>query len=1176
MDFSNWRELVWYCAKKCPLSRQNWRAMRLSLVLILASVLQVQAYYSWAQDNVSLSFKNAPIQEVFMAIHKQTGYNFAYNESVISKAKPVSISVINVSLKEALDICFQNQPITYEVEDKVIILRKKLQPVERNSEDKIPDANIDVKGRVLNENGEPIEGVTVKVKGTGISTITKNNGEFELNNIDKNAVLVFTHVAMETEVVNLAGRHELTVTLVGKINQLSTVEILSTGYQEVKKEHSTGSFVKVTNELLNRRVSTSLLDRLEGVVSGLSLNVNNKQYGQSDISIRGKSTLFGDPNPLIVLDNFPYDGDISTINPNDVESITILKDAAAASIWGARAGNGVIVITTKKGQHNKDVKIQMNNNLTIGGKPNLYYIPQVNTSDFIDVEIYLFEKGKYNSTINNGYERISPVVSILSQKRDGLITEEQANDAINRLRNIDTRKEIDKHFYRKSIFQQHSVSINGGSERQKYYLSVGYDRNLNNDVTNSYNRYTVNANNTSLLFNSKLEVFSNIIFSSSNTQINPQNYIPFSPYEQLKDESGDHLAVVGTSNFRLRYVDTAGQGKLLDWMYRPLDEINRTISKSTNTNYTFKLGISYKIINSVKLSADFQYGSGFTENNRLYKENSYFTRNMINMYSQIDWSTGNITRAIPLGAILDRFNSFYKSYNGRLQFTYSTKLGNDHSLNAIAGYEVKQYSSENRSQRLYGYNEETALSSLVDYVTRFKYYYSNTTSTIPTNTGQSATIDRFVSYFSAASYGYKNKYFITASARKDASNLFGVKPNQKGVPLWSVGGSWIISKEPFFHVVRGIDFLKLKTSYGYNGNVDKSISAYLTAAYFGSTNTWQAVFAEIQNPPNPSLRWEKVRNINTGIEFAAVKNRFAGEIDFWIKEGVDLIGNSPVAPQSGVTVFRGNSANTRTKGMDIMIHTVNIDKAIKWSTAWLFNYITDKVTNYKVKQGTNSDIVSRNYFNPLEGFPYHSIFSYKWGGLDTLGNPTGFLGGHSSVDYAKIQASSDASELVYSGSAVPVYFGNIRNAFLWKSFEFSISISYEMGHYFRRNSLSNVDLYNGAFRQADFDKRWQKPGDELTTYVPSLIYPANASRDRFYTYSEVLIEKADFIRLQDIRFSYLIRSKQANIPSNIRLYLYANNLGLIWRANKKGIDPEFPGTTPPNPKTIAIGINVDL
>lgn len=1173
MDFSNWRELVWYCAKKCPLSRQNWRAMRLSLVLILASALQVQAYNSWAQDNVSLSFKNAPIQEVFMAIHKQTGYNFAYNESVISKARPVTISVSNMPLNQALTICFKDQPITYEILNEIIIV--KLRPISNISHAGKEAVVEEVKGRVVNEKGEPLEGVTVKIKGTDISTITNKNGEFVLTGVHENTILIFSHVAMETLEIPLTGKDEITVKLKEKISELVSVEILSTGYQEVKKEHATGSYVKIDNELFNRRVSTNLIDRLEGISSGLTFNINNRQYHQSDISIRGRSTLFGNADPLIVVDNFPYDGDISTINPNDVESVTILKDAAAASIWGVRAGNGVIVITTKKGNLNQELKTIVNSNITLGSKPDLYYLPQLSSNEFIDVEKFLFEQGKYNSTINNGYGAISPVVAILVQKRNGLITEEQADEEINQLRNVDVRKELEKYFYRKSLFQQHSVSISGGGKNQTYYLSAGFDKNLYNDVTNAYNRFTLNSHNTHYLINNKLEIASHVIFTTALSKFSQQKYSPAYPYEKLVDNNGQHLPVVSNTQFRMQYVDTAGSGKLLDWKYRPLDE-NHSNSRTENTDYTIKIGVTYHLTRSLKFSGDFQYGKGVSETDVLYDKSSYYTRNLINSYSQIDWSTGNVTRPIPLGAILTRSNSFYKNYNGRFQANYSNKIQSIHNLSVIAGFEVKQYTSELRRHSLYGYNEEHALSATIDYLTRFDLYYSNSTSSIPDNSSQSGKIDRYISYYLNGSYGYLNRLFLNLSIRKDESNLFGVKPNQKGIPLWSIGGAWIVSNERFYKMDNWLTFLKVKASFGYNGNVDKSVSAYLTAGYPGFLNNWQTMFAEIDNPPNPSLRWEKVKNINTGIEFSLMSNRITGEFEYWIKEGIDLIGNSPVAPQSGMTVFRGNSANTRTTGLDISINSKNIDREVRWYTTLLITWMKDVVTSYKVKQGTNSDIVKSNYNNPLEGYPYYSLFSYRWGGLDTLGNPVGYLSEHTSTDYAKIRNSNDPSELIYSGPTVPTFFGSMRNSISWRSLEFSFNVSYKFGYFFRRTSLSNSELYNGSYRQPDYALRWQQSGDEKTTNVPSLIYPTNFTRDEFYTYSEVLIEKADHIRLQDIRLSYTIKNeKLKHNNSKLSLYIYANNLGLIWKANSYGIDPDFRSSIP-TPKTVALGVKVDF
>jgi len=284
---------------------------------------------------------------MFSAIETQTNYVFFYNYELLNDAKAVSIEVKDVSLQDALKLLFKNQPLDFVIKQQTVFITKKNSTTVLNEELPLPPP-IDIKGRVVNEKGEPVI-VTVTVKGTKNATSTDVNGVFALKEVDENSTLVITGVNIETYEVKVNGRNDLaTISTKTRIVEGLDVQVVSTGYQDIPKERATGSFVKIDNELINRRVSTDILSRIDGITSGLIFNTNRRQA--NDISIRGRSTIFANDKPLIVVDNFPYDGDINNINPNDIESINILKDAAAASIWGARSGNGVIVIVTKKGR----------------------------------------------------------------------------------------------------------------------------------------------------------------------------------------------------------------------------------------------------------------------------------------------------------------------------------------------------------------------------------------------------------------------------------------------------------------------------------------------------------------------------------------------------------------------------------------------------------------------------------------------------------------------------------------------------------------------------------------------------------------------------------------------------------------------------------------------------------
>src|SRR5690606_12558086 len=429
----------------------------------------------------------------------------------------------------------------------------------------------------------------------------------------------------------------------------------------------------------------------------------------------------------------------------------------------------------------------------------------------------------------------------------------------------------------------------------------------------------------------------------------------------------------------------------------------------------------------------------------------------------------------------------------------------------------------------------------------------SSTSRIPTNAAESGGVDRYFSYYANASVDYDHRYVLSLSARKDASNLFGVKANQRAVPLWSAGLLWNIHGEEFYNI-SWLSKLQWRATYGYTGNVDKSVSALLTSttgsASSNGINHWGSYYTEIRNPPNPSLRWEKINKINAGLAFELLNARLSGSVDYFYHHANDLIGDSPIAPQTGLTTFRGNSARTKTDGFDIVLRSQNIRSAdFVWTTHWLLNWIKDEVVEYKAEKGSNRMIVESNWTNPLEGYPYNSMFSFAWSGLNEEGQPVGILHGEESVNYSAIRNLLEPSQLIFHGAGTPTSYGSIRNEFQFGSLNFSFNILYKFGYFYRNRNIFNGGSY--GYRQEKFADRWQNPGDEAITDIPAITYPTNSNRINFYSYSEATVERGDHIRLQDIQLSYRFAIGRPSNKSarNLDVYAYANNLGILWRAN---------------------------
>ncbi|HXB91234.1 MAG TPA: TonB-dependent receptor plug domain-containing protein, partial [Puia sp.] len=746
-------------------------------VLLLACLQRsIPIYCQTHPSSYSLTENGASLEQVLTDIRDKWGYTFFGQGDWPKLAHPLTFSAKNVSLQQLLDICFKDQPLHYTFKDDAIIISIK------------PTNDGWVHGYVLNEKKEPVPGSTVSIRGGGPTdaTATNENGEFRIHVHYSDTWLVISNVNFKSVELPVEPGKDITVELEENIAELVNVAVMGyrTGYQVVKASTATGSFVKVDSALISRRVSPNILDRIDGVTSSVIFNKNTLAGANpSAITIRGRSTIFANPEPLIVVDNFPYTGDVNNINPDDVESITVLKDAAAASIWGAFSGNGVIVITTKKGRYGQAPQISFNTSLTVGNKPNLYYTPILSSSDYIDVEKYLFHQGNYSLLIDGpAHPALTPVVELLLVDSLGQLSDANAQLRINALRGVDTRRDLDKYFYQPSFNQQYSLHLTGGGQRNQYYLSGGYDRDMSNLVRNEYNRITLNGNNTYCLVPGKLDLNTGLAFTSSTTyNNNPGQSNAIYPYQQLADGHGNSLPV----NFDLleSYVDTAGGGRLLDWHYRPLDELHNADNTTRLTDYRINIGLQYSIIKGLHANVYYQYGRGNTDLQNYQSQLTYYTRNLINEYTQVGMN-GLLSHPVPMGGIFDETVTSYMANYVRGQLNYDNASFFHGVLNLIGGAEVRDVEGDIRATRLYGYNKDQTSSSPVDYTTIFPEYNSGTGVQIPYFDQNTGTSDRFVSYYLNGNYTYRRRYTISASGRRDESNLFGVNANQKGVPLW--------------------------------------------------------------------------------------------------------------------------------------------------------------------------------------------------------------------------------------------------------------------------------------------------------------------------------------------------------------------------------------------------------
>ncbi|WP_400262954.1 TonB-dependent receptor plug domain-containing protein [Sphingobacterium sp. SG20118] len=510
-----------------------------------------------------------------------------------------------------------------------------------------------LKGTVLSAvDGKPLEGVSIKVEAEKGRASTKKDGTFSMNVEHRKGLVMFSYVGYKSQELNYTAGVSLIVKLIPEDKKLEEVEVVSTGYQKIPKERATGSFEFVDNKLFNRKVSTDFVSRLEDVVPGItSFKIYPENKGNLlNINIRGMSTLRSEVWPLVVIDGVPYDsrnadygkGAFNNINPNDIENITVLKDAAASSIWGAQSGNGVIVITTKRGKFNERTQLSFNSNVSIKAKPDLYYYSQMATSDYIDAQQYLFDQGKYNRWFRDKYYNPQPALWLMYNKNNGDISEAEFNKEISVMKNTDLRDDFLKYIYRNAVNQQYHAQLQSGGEKVNTLISAGYDKNLNDVVKSSYNRLNLKSNtqfkpvknmvlDVGLMYTESKNQESLLPVAYNRLANGMQNY----PYMQLADEYGNALEVNG-SGLNPVFRDTVAGGRLLDWSYYPLKELDESNQMQNVNEFFTTLNAAYHFDFGLKFNVLYAYQRSSTKFEEWRGMGTMAQRDLINRYASWD------------------------------------------------------------------------------------------------------------------------------------------------------------------------------------------------------------------------------------------------------------------------------------------------------------------------------------------------------------------------------------------------------------------------------------------------------------------------------------------------------------------------------------------------------------
>ncbi|MCW3485898.1 SusC/RagA family TonB-linked outer membrane protein [Chitinophaga nivalis] len=1149
---------------------------------------------------VSYTGNKAALSDVFTDIKKQTGYVFFYRKALLDNSHPVTVTLKNAPLIAALEQILLNQPLTFSIENKTIFIH----PKSTAKTDQATDVRTGITGTVQDETGKPLAGVSVFLKGSKSRAVTDESGQFILKDDGTaNVVLLFTMIGYEQQEVAIGNRTRISVQLKMAIGKIGEVEVMgNTGYQKIPRERATGAFDVIGPRQLSNRVQTNVLERLEGQVPGLLLmkGRDNGDPNGDGLTIRGVSTLYGTKRPLIVIDNFPFEGSMESINPNDVASITILKDAAAASIWGARAANGVIVITTKTAKKGK-IQFTYNNNFMFENKPDLGYLNRLTAGEDIAINRQLLTPGM-ESNIRDMGTAFSALEGLYMDSVAGRITPAQYAHDIAALSQIDNSRQIRQLLMKAPFTQNHSLSFMGGSEKNSYYGSLRYTDASGYALQDRHQGYSfLIKDNYHISPRLSFNVSANLTYTNATTPaVMPEDIYRLKPYQQLQDAQGNPLPFsrdADNANQNNSNAFSIAQRKgwgLDDESYYPLNESNLIENNTNNIYNRIQAELKYALFPGVDVNISYQLENGYTYNKvythsnepSLVKEiNDFIVPERDaggNILTNTDGTLLNPTYNIPKGGKIREQRNNFSAYTLRALVSINRQFGDDHDLAVVVGAERRQSKSNGNTVTKYGYNDNSLQFVDVD-VQRLKNLTGNLQSIQNGFNGIgdrfNYTEDRFVSAFGNAAYTFRKKYVLSGSIRMDVTNMFGTDPKYLYRPMWSAGGSWILSNESFMEPVHFVDQLQLRATYGLNGNIPKTSGPFMIAT--SSTNWLNNLPANtITTPANNTLRWERTAVTNLGIDYTLLDNRISGKVDYYIRKSSDLLGDQQINPTLGFTTATVNTASMTNKGWELQLTTKNIrSKNFEWSTTLIYAHNKSEITKISLNNNFNTPqaLAAGNPY--VLGDPYGALYSFRFGGLSPDKGQIQILDPNGKI--ARDEYYRDLNMVYYTGTTRPINNGAISNNFTYKGFDLNLMFVF-YADYVARQSLPEVYKGPGAY-DSRLKDAWKRPGDERSTIIPNVIKNnSNYYANVYYSnYLDVNVFDATYIKLRDVSLRYTFQQRALKRWRFIRgLQLMANARNILTiTTNKAGIDPEAFANgvrTMPVMPSYSFGINLDF
>ena len=1117
--------------------------MKLTTLFLLTTLSVMHAGVTYSQK-AKLSFyaNEMTVAKVIEKIEYTTDFRFVYNVKSVDLDRKIDINATDVSMETILKMIFKNTGTDFKITGTHIILTPKLAAAEIQP---LPTKKVQdfiVKGKVTDEKGVPLAGASVSDNSSGKGVITDFNGEYEIIAASSETTLAFSYIGFVRREIKVDGKSILNVIL--KEETLVLGEILVTGYQNISADQATGSFSKLKSEDFKEQRLSSLDKILEGRIVGY-------QNGK----IRGTTSMNGLTTPLYVIDGFPIENtkfnssysleeNLPNLNLEDIESITVLKDAAASSIYGARAANGVIVITTKKAKAGT-TNISFSTNLTVTPYRN-YTDNLTDSADIIGLEkgwadgnpnLQGADASDYANSLLQSAAFTSQGMQTLLNGYAGNISQSEMSNRLNELgaQGYKYYNDVAKYAKHDQYFVQHNISLGKATESNSFNASLTYKGNKFEDKYSDSQSVGLNIKNSTQINNwLSLDLGTYINYGKSNQQLynalDPQ--FKYQPYNQLVNNDGSYFTSTAASRYDSYTLQSMQDYGLYNMDITPMDELGRNVAEGKNfLNRTFaKLNIKFS--QAFTYNAMFQYEYGVDRTNDLRDKDSFYVRNKVNSLVTISPENTAVYN-LPYGDILKETNQFSNAYNFRQQLNFDKVFNDVHDVTAIAGMEIRHSKLEYGDNTSYGYDDQTLSFTPVNQADLLKVYGSIFGGYM--NQGDFAAkrelINRYVSFYGTGGYTYDNRYSVTGSLRWDRSNLWGTDNKYQNKPTWSTGAAWNIDKESFFNS-SFVNTLKLRGSYGIGGNVAKDSAPYLTANYYANPNVG-GIQGYVNSRPNPELSWEKTTTTDIGIDFSMFNSRLGGTFDVYNKKGEDLLANSVGIPTEGwgYSTYSINNGAMTNKGFEVSLNgTIIKTPSFSWDASVLYAYNKNEVTYVNVEAPVYFLQLDYPSAFPRIGKNFNSIYGYKWAGLSSTGLPQVYDASGTAVTYNP----GDLEAIQDYGSTVPTHSGSFHTSVAYKNFSLSALFIYELGHKMRNTFLPMLNNnYSAAFGSyvtdigvvnKNIENRWKQPGDEAFTNIPRVVYEYDpefsSDSQSIYSYADINIIDASNARLSNVSLSY--------------------------------------------------------